>query len=640
MARSPRIPARSSAPSPLPRWLRIPPSAPAPSLREEEALLRRAVEQHQAGKLQEARALYAQILARRPDQDDVQVYLAILNAQQGDIALAISQLQAVVLRNPRHEPAHCNLGNALREAGRHDEALRHLDAALALRPDSRDALYNRATVLRELDRKEQALAAFQQVHALQPSYAKVLNNLLDIKGQLCDWPEMAELEARAVQSMRTGQLTGPVFVNLLNSQATARDQWIAARQHALQTYPAMPAVWTGQRHAHEKIRVAYLSADFHDHATSVLMADLFEQHSRDRFEWTALSFGPQSASAMRRRLVAAFDRFEDVRSLSDRDVAQWMFDQEIDIAVDLKGFTGQHRFGIFTHRGAPIQVNYLGYPGTLGSDCIDYILGDAWVTPPDHQEAYSERIVRLPGSYQPNDRQRPLPAAAQSELGESQRQEMRASAGLPRDGFVFCCFNSHHKIQPQVFDIWMRLLHAVPGSVLWLLSESTEPGTQSRAQSNLKAQAGSRGIPPERLCFAPRSALATHLERMSLADLFLDTSPYNAHTTASDALWVGLPVLTCPGQTFASRVGASVVAAAGVPELIAPDWHRYEQSALTLARQPEMLRSLRQRLRTHRATCSLFDTPRLARALEAAFDAMYRHHRSGQASRSLDVSAT
>lgn len=636
MARPPRIPTPPARPKPLPKWLRpsSPAAADASSHGDDAALLQQAVQKHQAGALQEAQALYLQILARHPGQDDVHVYLAVLTAQQGNMPLAISQLQAVVQRNPGHTSALCNLGNALREAGRNEEALRHLDAALALRPDFMDALYNRAAVLRELQRKEEALAAYQQVHALQPAYAKVLNNLLELKGQLCDWAGLVDLETRAVQAIRAGQLTGPVFVDLLNAQATPRDQWMGARLHARHAYPAMPAVWKGQRHAHDKIRVAYLSADFHDHATTVLMADLFEQHSRERFEWTALSYGPPSTSAMRQRLVAAFDRFEDVRSLPDRGVAQWLCDHEIDIAVDLKGFTGQNRFGIFTHRGAPIQVNYLGYPGTLGADCIDYVIGDAWVTPHDHQDVYSERIVRLPGSYQPNDRQRPLPAAAQSEAARSRGLSMRASEGLPRDGFVFCCFNSAHKIQPWMFDIWMRLLHAVPGSVLWLLADSQRPQVQAR----LQAEAKSRGIAPERLCFAPRSGLVPYLERMSLADLFLDTAPYNAHTTASDALWVALPVLTCPGPTFASRVGASVVAAAGVPELIAPDWHAYEHLALALARQPEQLQGVRQRLRANRSACALFDTPRQARALEAAFEAMYRRHQHAEAPRALDIS--
>ena len=331
---------------------------------------------------------------------------------------------------------------------------------------------------------------------------------------------------------------------------------------------------SGERYRHDRIRVAYLSADYHSHATSQLAAGLFDTHDKNRFETVAISFGPDDTSAMRGRLMRAFDRFIDVRDKSDGAAAALIREMEIDIAVDLKGFTQDGRPGILALRPAPVQVNYLGHPGTMGARYIDYLIADRRIVPDGHERHYSEKIVYLPDSYQANDRKRRI----------AERTPTRADEGLPETGFVFCSFNGSFKITPELFDIWMRLLKAVEGSVLWLLDDNPA------AVRNLKREAEARGVSTQRLIFAPRRPVEEHLARHRLADLFLDTLPCNAHTTASDALWAGLPVLTCTGDTFAGRVAASLLSAVGLPELITDSLPSYEALAMKLARDPRRYR--------------------------------------------------
>jgi predicted O-linked N-acetylglucosamine transferase (SPINDLY family) len=368
--------------------------------------------------------------------------------------------------------------------------------------------------------------------------------------------------------------------------------------------------------------VAYLSADFHDHATAYLMAEFFERHDSTRFETIAISFGPDRQDGMRQRLRQAFGQFIDVRGHSDAEVAQLLRSLEVDIAVDLKGYTQDCRTGILARRCAPVQVNYLGFPGTMGAPYIDYIVGDATVTPPGCERFYTEHIVRLPHSYQVNDRQRAI--AAQTPTRQQQ--------GLPDEGFVFACFNNNYKITPEVFGIWMRLLAQVQGSVLWLLADN------DAAPAHLRSEAAARGIDSRRLVFAPRAPLPEHLARHRLADLFLDTLPYNAHTTASDALWAGLPVLTCLGASFAGRVAASLLRAAGLPELVATSLADYEALAFALATTPGRLAALRARLERSRLECPLFDTAAFVRSMERAYEEMVRRARAGETHRGLDFS--
>ena len=366
-----------------------------------------------------------------------------------------------------------------------------------------------------------------------------------------------------------------------------------------------------------------VSADFHAHATATLMAGIFEAHDRRRLETVAISFGPDDGSAMRARLKQDFDRFLDVKSESDANIAALMRREEIDIAVDLKGYTSEARPAIFAFRPSPVQINYLGFPATMSADFMDYLLADRFIVPPEHEAFYAEKIVRLPHSYQPNDRTRPISAVTPN----------RAEAGLPETGFVFCCFNNSFKIVPRMFDIWMRLLREIDGSLLWLLEDN------AAATANLKREAAQRGIAPERLIFAPRAKLEDHLARHRLADLFLDTLPYNAHTTASDALWTGLPVLTCMGGTFAGRVAASVLNAAGLPELVTLCLDDYEALALSLARDPARITAMKTKLVQSRETSPLFDAARFARHLESAYTTMWKRSQRGEKPAAFDVPA-
>jgi protein O-GlcNAc transferase len=371
------------------------------------------------------------------------------------------------------------------------------------------------------------------------------------------------------------------------------------------------------------VRIAYLSADFHRHATAYLMAELFERHDRSRFEIIGVSFGVDDKSEMRKRLVAAFDQFYDVRRKSDEEVAKLLHDRQVDIAIDLKGYTTDSRPGFLAYRPTPIQASYLGFPGTMGAEFIDYIIADETVVPFEHQPFYAEKIVHLPDCYQVNDTKRKI----------AERMPTRQEVELPEEGCVFCCFNNNWKITPEVFGVWMRLLHAVEGSVLWLL------GDNESAERNLRKEAQARGIDPARLVFAGRLPLEDHLARHRLADLFLDTLPYNAHTTASDALWVGLPVVTRLGESFAGRVAASLLNAIGLPELVTHSIEDYEALALRLAKDPSLLEGYRNRLATNRLTHPLFDTDRFRRHIEAAYLQMWEIWQRGEQPRSFAVEA-
>jgi protein O-GlcNAc transferase len=385
--------------------------------------------------------------------------------------------------------------------------------------------------------------------------------------------------------------------------------WIASKHGEV----AVPAR-NGRIYRHDRIHVGYVSGDFREHAVAFLTADLFESHDKSKFKIAAFSFGPDDRSAVRQRLVASFDQFVDCRHLSDAEIARMISDAEIDILINLQGLTQDARTGIFAPRPAPIQVNYLGYPGTMGAPFIDYVIGDNYLFTAKDAACYSEKLIRLPYSFQPNDRKRVI----------SDRRFDREECGLPRDGFVFCCFNNNYKITPSTFDAWMRILASVDGSVLWLHVQNAS------AIENLKTEAERRGVDARRLVFAGRvEQLPDHLARHRLADLFLDTLPYNAHTTASDALWAGVPVLTQMGNTFAARVGASLLGAVGLPELITRSREEYEQLAIELARDKGRLSAAKQKLVKGRLTAALFDTPRYTKHIEAAYEAMYLRHSAG-----------
>jgi protein O-GlcNAc transferase len=426
-----------------------------------------------------------------------------------------------------------------------------------------------------------------------------------------------------IAAMRDGVLAVAPFP-LLTTPATSDDQLKCARLVIKEEFAKAPfPLWQGERYAHDRIRLAYVSADFRDHPVSYLAAGLFEAHDRARFEVFGIGFGPDDPSEMRSRIKRSFDRFIDVDQQNDAAAAKILRDLEIDVAVDLMGMTGDTRLGIFATRPCPVQVSYLGYAGTIGADYIDYVIADRFLIPSELHASFAEKVVWLPDSFQANDRNRAI----------SQRTPSRRECGLPEQGLVFCCFNRIAKITPHIFDVWMRLLKAVDGSVLWLSA------TNESARRNLSLEAVKRGVSADRLIFAPKlPRQADHLARHRLADLFLDTLYFNAHTTASDALWAGLPVLTCSGHTCASRVAGSLLQAAGMPELVTHSLADYEKLALKLATDPAMLSSTRQKLARQRGLSPLFDTLRFTRHLEAAFQAMCERSWRGEAPESFAVS--
>jgi protein O-GlcNAc transferase len=429
----------------------------------------------------------------------------------------------------------------------------------------------------------------------------------------CDWDDLYAGEAKLLDLVRSGSGSVAPFP-LIATRASAADQLLCARKWARRFVVRANEMFLHQpRPESKRLRIGYLSADFHQHATVSLIAELLERHDRSRYDIRAYSYGPDDGSAARRRIAGAFEHFTDIRSLSHRDAAARIFADEIDVLIDLKGYTRHSRPAIMAFRPAPIQVSYLGYPATTGAEWIDYAIVDRFVVPPDQQAFFSEKLAYLPCCYQPNDTRREVAAVPS-----------RAQCGLPNERFVFCSFNNSFKLTPAFFEIWMRLLAAVPGSVLWLLEAN------ALAKRNLCATAQSLGIDPNRLVFAPIVSPAEHLARQTLADLFLDTLPCNAHTTASDALWAGLPVLTCVGETFAGRVAGSVLTAAGLRELITFSLGDYERVALELASNAELRRGLRERLQRERATNPLFDMRQRARDIEALYTQMWEMWRAGQ----------
>ena len=526
---------------------------------------------------------------------------------------AAAQLMGEALKlDPNSPELWSNRGTALIAAKQPEAALASFNRALELNPGFLGAIANRAHVLFELQRYADAIPDYETLLARDPGHSYSVGNLLFCRLQCCDWAALERDRAAILARLRIGQRVVPPVLSLALLES-AGDQRNAAQIVARDKFPPAPPMWRGEEYRHDRIRVAYVSADFHAHATAVLTAGIFENHERRRFETVAISFGRDDHSAMRGRLKRAFERFIDVRGRSDVEIAHLVRELEIDIAVDLKGYTSEARPAVFSLRPAPLQVNYLGYPGTMGAPFMDYLIADSLVVSEAHKAFYAEKIVSLPYTYQPNDRSREVAAARVD----------RTSAGLPPSGVVFCCFNNSYKIHPRVFDVWMRLLRAMDDSVLWLLDDN------AAATHNLQKEAEARGVDRAQLVFAPRAPLPEHLARHRLADLFLDTLPYNAHTTASDALWMGLPVVTCRGDTFAGRVAASVLTAAGLPELVTETLDDYEALALRLARDPQALASIKAKLAANRETEPLFDVARFTRHLEAAFATMHERRLKG-----------
>lgn len=581
-------------------------------------------------RFEEAAGYYRRVLKVFPKKDDVRTALCHCLTSLGNQIHAIGNyaqaeacFQEALLLNTQDAALYYNLGNAQRELGKPAEAARQYQKAIQINPNDADTYNNLGNVQRELGQLDLAIESYKKALSINPQLYHAKVHLVHQKQHICDWQGLQDdiNEIRNwVNTVPQAQISPFAFLAMPGStaaeQKTCANHWVNNRYATLFThsknlnfkYASTPEKLP------KKIRIGYLSADFKLHPLAFLVSELIELHDRNQFEICAFSYGVNDKSSARARLEKAFDEFHDVRNLSEIDAAKKINACNIDLLVDLTGFTQTSRSGIAALRPAPINVNWLGFPGTMGGindkqPLFDYILTDALISPPETAQHYSEQLALLPHCYQPNDRKRPI--------GKTPSRE---ACNLPDNTFVFCCFNQTFKITPEIFSVWLRLLKAVPDSVLWLLD------CNQWAKQNLISAAATQGINIERLVFAPRVAIADHLARHNYADLFLDTLPYNAHTTCSDALWMGVPVLNCTGDTFAARVAGSLLSAAGLTELITHTLQDYENKALYLAKNPDALAQIKQKLLAEKLTSTLFDTKLFARSLEDIYQSIWKRH--------------
>ena len=578
----------------------------------------------QLQRFREALAAYDRAVALNPQLPEAWLVRGFVLDVFGNRRESLSSYDRALALAPNLAQAWVGRGSALLHLQQYDDALTAYGRALALNPNFADAWVGQAEVFVQLKQPDKAIAAFDRALALNRDIRFAQGGRLHSKLFLCDWTNLEAELADLLASVRAGNLAVNPF-EFIGMSTSAADQLGCAKRF-MADQASLPGAWRGEIYSHDRIRVGYLSADFHTHPVAQLIIGLFERHDKSRFEITALSCGPDDGSDLHDRIKSAVENFFDVRTMTDDEIAELIRRRELDVLVDLTGLTQQGRFSVVSRRVAPVQVNFLGYSGTIGADWMDYIIADPTIIPEDHFPFYTEKVVWLPDTFQPNTYQ------LDEKAGAIQNLPTRAECNLPEKDFVFCCFNNNYKITPAVFDVWMRLLSAVPDSVLWLTSPNPT------AAANLRKEAELRGVSPERIIFAPRvDTLSEHLARQRQADLFLDTLPYNAHKTASDALWAGLPVLTRPGETFAGRVAASLLKAIGAPELITHSLEDYEALALKLAREPSLLSAIKAKLARNRDSHALFDTTRFARHIEAAYTTMWQRYQNKEAPQAFAV---
>lgn len=652
---------------------------------------RRALALHQRGDPDAAEQIYKSILRSQPKYFDAIFALGIVYLQREEFRAAEKQFLLAIKIDPNNGPlqnnygsallglgrqqealaaydraiamsaqnieAHYNRGNALAAMKRFEEAIASYDRSIALNPNNAQVHDNRGSALASLSRIEAALASFSRAIQLNPRHAKayanrggayaqikqydkaledyekaivcdpsldfVASNIVAMKMHICRWDDY-ETDCRSVlEGIRAGTLKAEPFT-LLVLPSTEEDQLKCAAQYTRDKAPAAPKTQRTSRYSHDRIRIGYVSSDLHDHPVTHLIAGMLEAHDRSRFMIHAFSTAPVKDDKYRNRISNACEVFVNAQAMGSNELSQRIRDAEIDILVDLNGHTTGSRTDIFAARSAPVQVAHLGYPGTMGADYIDYLIADRHVVPKTAESNYSEKIVCLPNSYQPNDLKRVISDAPVS----------RRDFGLPDEGFVFCCFNNNFKVTPDVFGVWIHLLKAVSGSALWLYCDN------GPAEENLKREAERHGIPASRLVFAKKLPLEEYRAQYKLADLFVDTLYYDAHTVGSDAMWAGLPLITCTGKTFAGRVATSLLHAAGLPELVTNSLENYEKLALELATNPGKLRSIKSRLAENRVKCPLFDTARYARDIEAAYTQMWERSQKGKPPQGFEVASS
>jgi protein O-GlcNAc transferase len=608
----------------------------------------RAIELQNSGEIDAATKLFKEILSLDPNNAASLYSLAVIAINSGTSAEALQLTSRGVNAAPHFAPLHFVHGAILQAMGKKEEALLSYDAALEIQPDYLEVLLNSGAMLRSMFKHKESLERFNRILSINPNHAGALGNcgiiLTEFKQSekaiemfeqlikinpdfdyafgllfyermhICDWTNFNILCQQIVEGVHAGKRVCKSLAFMSVSDA-ASDHLLAARIFASNYCPKnAKSLWQGERYRHDKIRLAYVSPDLREHPVGHLMAGVFELHDKSRFELIAISLGIDDQSRLRDRMLKSFDKFIDAREMGSEQIAQLMRDMEIDIAVDLGGYTSDTRTDVFSFRPVPVQINYLGYPGTMGTDYIDYIIADCHIIPPEHQQFYSEKVVYLPDTYLPTD----------SGVRISERTPTRMECGLPESGVVFCSFSHDYKISPPIFDVWMRVLKQVPGSVLWLMSRG------ETSQRNLRKEAELRGVESSRLVFAGRVPMVEdHLARYRQADIFLDTHPYNAHTTAADALMAGLPVVTYMGNSFPSRVAGSLLHAIGMSDLVAHSVEEYEALVLKIALNPELLASLKSRIAANSASCPLFDTKSFCFNLEAVYIAMWRESQLG-----------
>ena len=571
--------------------------------------------------LNEAVKAFEECLKVNPSHKEALVNIGAAFKNLKEFDNAILYADKAIQIDPHYAEAWLNRGVALKELKQNIEALASYEKALDINPGYLDGLINKGALLAELKRYEEALNAYQQALTLDPEKDYLYGLSVYIKTMLCDWSHYGQ-QLLHIQTKLTQDKKVAVPFSLLALLDDEGDHFKAAKLFASDKFPESAILGPiSKRPSDKKIRIGYFSADFRNHPVASLIAELFELHDRNQFEIIGFSLGSDDADDMRLRLKGSFDQFIDICNQSDQEVAQLARDLKIDIAIDLGGYTQDCRTGIFAYRAAPIQVNYLGYPGTMGAPYIDYIIADRTIIPEANQQYYSEKVIYLPHTYQANDRKRKI----------ADKLLKRADFDLPEQGFIFCCFNNNFKLTPSTLDSWARILKAVNGSVLWLY-EGNE-----KTKLNLIKEFANRDLAPERLIFAKRVPPDEHLARYQLADLFMDTLPYNAHTTMSDALWAGTPVLTLTGNSFAGRVATSLLEAIEMPELITKTLQEYEDKAINLAKNPHELVQLKKKLQAKRDTTPLFNTPLFTKHIEAAYIAMYQRYQQDLAPETLMV---
>jgi len=651
-------------------------------------IFNRALSAHRAGQLDTAAALYREVLSHSKKQFAPLHLLGVIEGQRGNLTEGIRQISKALRLEPRSAEAHLNLGRLQGEAGdlinaernlrkaigfdpqnalaysnlaavyrrmkRYHQAKAAADQALRINPNEWMALINRGNVFLTASLPDQAKADYERAAALLPSSAEawigLASSLLDLnryqeaipilekivredpelevfrgrlfvaKMMICDWNHYEKDQAECMSAISRNPAHVTPYDSIIVTQAPGQ-HLACAIAYTNANIPEAEPVSRSQICVHDKIRIGYISPDFRDHVIGRVIAGLFEHHDRTRFELYAFSTLTDQ-SALRTRIKSAFDHFVEINPKNDRESAQCIRDKEIDILIDLAGHTRHSGLNAMSFKPSPVQVTWLGFPGSTGAPFMDYIIADPTVIPEEHESFYLEKIVRLPYTYQPND--------GGLKVAESPSQE---AVGLPPSSFVFCCFNNTFKITPEVFDIWMRLLDQIEGSVLWLFEAN------ATAKANLQKEATARGISPERLLFAPPADYATYLARTQLADVFLDNNYWNGHGTASDALRCGVPIVTYQGSSFASRVAASLLRAIEMPELITYSLAEYEALALKLARDPALLAATKDKLAKNRLTTPLFDTERFTRHLESAYQTMYERAQRGEPPASFTVEA-